>query len=238
MLVNFFTLNPPFTPIENHEKLVSVLRISSGLDSVLFQPNVLSIEHLLPRRNLFTNKTFNNVSFAKTRICGITFRNCTFTDCLFIGTQFINCEFHDCTFNGCNPFKVEFNNTYIDPAVFEGMLDPVDHWNIGISLFQELYKNAMNMHQRDFARTAEFNENKWQRYLLTHRNPGWKKAEPQFIIKWLRNILFYAVAGYGIRAKFLLFWATVLATGSVTTNFFLWDSLQVVGRDGVAPEET
>ena len=237
MLKNFFTLNTSFTRMESQHELTSVLRIASGLDSVLFQPDTLTIEHLLPdQRSLFTGKIFNNVSFAKTRICGITFRNCTFTDCLFIGTQFINCEFHDCNFIGCNPFKVEFNNTYINPAVFEGMLDPVEHWNIGISLFQELYKNAMNMHQRDFARTAEFNENKWRRYLLTHRNPGWKKAEPQFILKWLINVLFYVFAGYGIRAKFLLFWAVVFATGSVSTNFLLWDSLKVVGRDGVVPE--
>ena len=230
MLADFFKLNAPFTVIEDHDKLTSVLRISSGLDSVLFRPDNLATEHLNNQRNLFTNKTFNNVSFAKTRICGITFR-----DCLFIGTQFINCEFHDCNFKGCNPFKIEFTNTYIDPAVFEGMLDSVDHWNIGISLFQQLYKNAMDMHQRDFARTAEFNENKWRRYLLTHRNPGWMKARPQFIVRWLINVLFYIFAGYGIRARFLLLWAIVLASGSVSTNFFLWDNLGVVGRDGVSP---
>ena len=237
MLRNFFTLNTPFTVLEDHEKMTSILRISTGLDSVLFQPDTLTIEHLLPMRNLFTDKIFNNVSFAKTEINGITFRNCTFTDCLFIGTQFINCEFHDCNFTGCNTFKTEFANTYIDPAVFEGMLDPSDHWNIGIHLFQQLYKNAMDMHQRDFARTAEFNENKWRRYLLNHRNPGRKKAEPQFIVRWLINISFYIFAGYGIRAKFLLLWAFVFVSGSISANFFLWDRLGVVGRDEATPPE-
>ena len=61
------------------------------------------------------------------------------------------------------------------------------------------------------------------------------KARPQFIVRWLINVLFYIFAGYGIRARFLLLWAIVLASGSVSTNFFLWDNLGVVGRDGVSP---
>ena len=235
MLVDFFKLNTPFTIIADHDKLTEVLHVSSGLQSVLFQPSILTLEHL-SSRNLFYNKTFNNVSFSKTNIRGITFRNCTFTDCLFIGTQFVNCEFHDCGFKGCNPYKIELVNTYIDPAAFEGMLNPAKHWNIGIALFQQLYKNAMDMHQRNFARTAEFNENKWHRYLLTHRNPGWRKARPQFIIRWLINVLLYVFAGYGIRAKFLLFWAVVFGGGALLANSLWWDRLDVAGRDGIAPD--
>ena len=162
--------------------------------------------------------------------------NCAFVDCLFIGTRFISCEFHECTFKGCNPHKVVFEDTYIDPAVFEGMLDPVEHWNIGINLYQQLYNNSTQMHQREFAETAEFIRSKWRRYVLNHRYSGWKKTEPQYLFEWLANYLFYVLAGYGIRSKFLAAWASVVLAVSVGVNFLLWDFLSIAGRDGSVEE--
>ena len=168
---------------------------------------------------------------------GIIFRNCKFVDCLFIGTRFIDCEFHRCTFVTCNPHKVEFINTFIDPAVFEGMLDIVEHWNIGIHLFQALYKNAAETQQRKFLRTAEFNLNKWERYVLNHRYPGWSKFKQEQGVEWLMNLLSYIAFGYGIRAKFLIFWVIFVAIASVGINYFLWDILRVIRRDGSISEK-
>ena len=237
MLRDFFKLNPPFAVFESQLELTKPLRNSNDLRNVLFQPDTLGPPDTTAADSPFTDKTFTNVSFAKTTITGVIFRRCTFIDCLFIGTRFIDCEFHDCTFTGCNPHKVVFKDTYIDPAVFEGMLDPVEHWNIGIYLFQQLYNNSTETRQREFANTAEFNRSKWNRYVLNHRYRGWKKLEPEYIIRWLTNFLFYVLAGYGIRSRFLAAWTFLLVAGSIGCNFLLWDSLGVVGRDGLVGEK-
>ena len=235
MLTDFFKLNSPFTVFEDLRRLTTHLVNSNDLRDVLFQPDTLQL-HTTNASSPFTNKTFTNVSFSKTEISGVIFRDCTFVDCLFIGTRFVDCEFHGCSFAGCNPHKVVFKNTYIDPSVFEGMLDPVKYWNIGMYLFQQLYENSMEMHQREFADSAEFNRYKWKRYVLNHRYHGWRKRYPQYIRQWLTNYLFYILTGYGIRSKFLAAWAFIAVAGSVGVNFLWWDSLSVVGRDGPAGE--
>ena len=237
MLTNFFKLNSPFTVFESQLDLTNPLRNSNDLRDVLFQPDTLGPPDTTTADSPFTDKTFTNVSFAKTTITGVVFRGCAFVDCLFIGTRFVDCAFHDCTFKGCNPHKVVFKDTYIDPAVFEGMLDPVEHWNIGIYLFQQLYNNSTETRQREFANTADFNRSKWNRYLLNHRYSGWKKIKPEYIIRWLTNYLFYILAGYGIRSRFLAAWTFLVVAGSIGGNFLLWDCLGVVGRDGVAGEK-
>ena len=196
-------------------------------------PDTLTFETTNPD-SPFTDKTFTNVSFSKTEISGVIFRDCTFVDCLFIGTHFVNCGFHGCTFKGCNPYKVEFKNTYINPSVFEGMLDPVKYSNIGIHLFQQLYNNSTDMNHREFANSAEFNRSKWNRYVLNHRYPGRKKTDHKYVMEWLANYLFYVFAGYGIRPKFLFAWAVIIVALSVSFNFHFWDSMNVVGRDGPA----
>ena len=235
MLTDFFKLNCPFTEFEKQEELTTILHNSSDLRNVLFRPDILRLNTATPR-NLFTDKTFTNVSFSKTEISGVSFRDCTFVDCLFIGTYFVDCEFHGCIFTRCNPHKVVLKNTYIDPSVFEGMLDPVKYSNIGIHLFQQLYKNSTEMNHREFANSAEFNRHKWNRYVLNYRYSGWRKKNPQYIMEWLTNYLFYILAGYGIRSKFLAAWAFIAVAGSVSVNFIWWDSLSIIGKDGPAGE--
>ena len=236
MLANFFKLNCPFTDFEDQLRLTGILANSNDLRDVLFRPDTLVPTDTTIANSPFMGKTFTNVSFSKTEISGVIFRNCTFVDCLFIGTRFVDCEFHDCTFTGCNPHKVVFKNTYVDPRVFEGMLDPVKHSNIGIHLFQQLYENSTEMRQREFANSAEYNRYKWQRYLLNYRYKGWKKKNLQYIMRWLTNYLFYILAGYGIRSKFLAAWASIAVAVSMGVNFLWWDSLSVVGNAGLAEE--
>ena len=236
MLKNFFSLNSPFKVFKDQQELIRPLLNSNDLRDVLFQPDELKPPFHTTPNNPFTGKTFTNVSFSKTTISGIRFRDCEFVDCLFIGSNFVDCEFHDCSFKGCNPHEVTFKNTYIDPSGFEGMLDPVEHWNIGIHLFQQLYDNAIETRQREFANNAEFNRSKWKRYVLDHEYPGWKKRNPRYLWEWSKNCLYYILAGYGIRSKFLATWAFLVATVSVGINYLLWDSLNVVGKDGPAGE--
>ena len=229
MLTEFFKLNSPFTIIHTQENLVDRLLNSNDLRDVLFEPGTLGPPDTIRPNNPYSDKTFTNVSFSKTQITGITFRDCAFVDCLFIGTFFDKCEFHSCTFKGCNPHKLMFTNTYIDPSVFEGMLDPVKHWNIGMHLFQQLYNNSTEQRQREFTSTAEFNRNKWTRYVLNHRYSG-RKKNFSYLTTWLTNYLFYIVAGYGIRSKFLIAWACIVSAGSMGINFLFWDSLDVVDK--------
>lgn len=236
MLADFFKLNHPFTVFENQLRLTDILANSNDLRDVLFRPDTLVPTDTTIANSPFTGKTFTNVSFSKTEISGVIFRNCTFVDCLFIGTRFVDCEFHDCTFTGCNPHKIVFKNTYVDPCVFEGMLDPVKHSNIGIRLFQQLYENSTEMRQSEFANSAEFNRYKWRRYLLNYRYRGWKKKNLQYIMGWLTNYLFYILAGYGIRSKFLAAWASIAVAVSMGVNFLWWDSLSVVGKAGPVEE--
>ena len=204
---------------------------SNDLRDVFFQPDTLGPPEATTPNNPYTDKTFTNVSFSKTTVSGVIFRNCAFVDCLFIGTCFENCEFHSCTFKGCNLHKIIFRSTYINPSVFEGILDPVKYSNIGMNLFQQLYTNSTEQRQREFTDTAEFNRNKWNRYVLNYRYAK-RKTDLQYIGEWLSNFSFYVFAGYGIRSKFVGAWAFIVTVGSVVINFLLWDSLRVVAKDG------
>ena len=238
MLANFFQLNGNCDKFKDHGQLVSAFRNSNELLNVEFRPKTLTVEHLGKQRTLFTDKTFKNVSFSKTVISGITFRRCTFEDCLFIATQFINCEFHECKFLSCNPHKIEFKDSYIDPSVFQGMLNKKEHSNIGIHLFQQLYKNAKDTGQPKYMRTAEFNMRKWERYVLDYKYPGWRKLGRSCFGEWTTNALAYVFVGYGIRARFWLIWAMVVGLLSVSSNFVWWDCLDVVGPNGQGVDRT
>ena len=237
MLNDFFRLNGHCRDIDDVSVLVGHFETSNDLRNVIFRPDTLELDSR-NARHLFNGKAFTNVSLAKTVVRGIVFRNCAFEDCLFIGTQFVDCEFHQCTFKGCNPFKVGFTDTYINPSVFEGMLDPVRHWNIGIHLFQVLYENAVNAQQREFADSAEFNRYKWKRHVLVHEHPGLGKLSPEFFLGWTRNFLFYLFAGYGIRARFVAFWGIALVISCLAINWWYWDSLGIIGKDGIKEESS
>ena len=236
LLKNFFELDTPFTTFTDPEELTKFLQNSNDLRNVLFRPDALVFEDLNVKRDFFTDKTFTNVSFSKTEIYGVVFKDCKFVDCLFIGTRFVACEFRRCIFVTCNPHEVEFKNTLIDPAVFEGMIDTVEYTNIGSHLFQALYKNATETQQITFIRTAEFNLKKWERYELEYRYPGWSKFKHIQGVEWLINLLSHVVIGYGIRGKFLILWGIIFALTSVAANYVLWDDLNIIRSNGAVSE--
>ena len=236
MLENFFQLNGDPEVFASQQKLTDHLRISNDLRNVIFKPDTLNAPDTPIADNPFRSKIFTNVSFKDTMIQDIIFRECRFVDCLFIATRFINCEFRSCTFKDCNPYKVAFTNTYIDPSVFEGMLDPFKHSNIGINLFQQLYENSYNMRQIDFAASAEFNRHIWKRYMLNYEHRQWKNKNWKYFREWIPNVLSHYITGYGIRFQFLAIWTLLFGAGSMAANFFFWDSFSVVGRDGLVQE--
>ena len=238
MLTDFFKLNGECDRFDDQVRLISAFRNSNEIRNVIFLPDTLTRNDLGVQRTLFTDKTFNNVSFSRTVISGITFTRCTFEDCLFVTTQFINCEFHECIFRGCNTHKIVFKETYIDPSIFQGMLDKKKRSNIGVHLFQQLYKNAMNTEQPKYARTAEFNMRKWERYDLDYKYPGWKKLHTSCFQEWTTNVLSYILVGYGIRARFWLFWVMLVGLLSALTNYIWWDCLDVAGPDGQGVDHT
>ena len=235
MLTSFFKLNGKPRELLKQEDLISHLEISNDVRNVLYIPDTLSVR-TSNASNPFVKKSFNNVSFSQTTVTGAIFRECKFEDCLFVGTSFVNCEFHKCSFKGCNPHRVTFENTYIDPSVFEGMLDPVKYSNIGMRLFQHLYDNSMDMRQREFANSAEFNRSKWKRYVLNHEYRGWNKMKPRYWVEWIANYSFYAIAGYGIRARFIFAWAFVVMFMSLGINYCYWQSFNVLGKNGAVSE--
>ena len=234
MLKDFFKLNGDCDDFHAVSDLTTALRNSNDLRNVVFRPARLTLEDLDEKRDLFTDITFNNVSFRDTTFSGITFRRCVFEGCLFMSARFINCEFHKCKFVGCNPHKIEFKNTYVDPDIFVGMLDKKKRANIGIHLFQQLYRNSIETEQPKFSRTAEFNMRKWERYNLDYEYRDGNKSKSEYFREWSANMLSYVLVGYGLRAKFWVFWAVLFGVFSVGANFILWESLDVVGRDNTA----
>jgi len=229
MLIDFFHLNPEVTEIESEEELLDHFKRSDQLKNVIYRPDKLAPTRPL---NRFSNYKFENVSFSKTVIKEVIFIACEFKDCLFIGTTFLKCEFHRCKFNGCNLHKIIFKDTYINPNVFAKLLDHRKHSNIGVHLFHQLNVNSLNTYQRDFAITAEFFFRKWKRYQLTYE---WKNGELGFLSffkQWLPNILYYLLAGYGLRAKFFAKWTIILVSIVVFINYYFWNVFTIIGKEG------
>ena len=238
MLANFFQLNPSenMRTIRQPGDFISMLRNAAHVTDVIFEPHALKPEDLGDQRTIFTDKTFENISFSKTVISGIMFNRCRFIDCLFIDTSFIDCEFHGCSYKGCNPHKIELKNTYIDPRLLEDVVDKIKFANIGVYLFQQLYKNAMEMEQRKFARTAEFNLHKWERYILDDKHRRKQIGKAQYAKEWVPNYLFYLFAGYGLQFKFFATWTFVITSIFIAMNYLLWDSLGIVRPDNIEEE--
>jgi hypothetical protein len=219
-LTDFFGLNKPFTEFDQ-ERLVSHFTVSNDLRNVLYRPNELAPRS--PYR--LEGKTFENVSFSKTRLKNVVFRNCSFKDCLFIGTEFIDCEFHECRFHGCNPHKSTFQGCYIDPSVFAKLLDSRQHTNIGLHLFNQLEQNARKQEQHEFVATAAYYYRRWRRLDLNWRYRQGRISRVKWLSQWTPNILYDLIAGYGWRISRFLLSSLVLLTVAILANYVLWEDL-------------
>jgi hypothetical protein len=195
MLKGFFALNPGYRTLGTEAELLGLVKHGDGARDVLYQPDVFA-----PKRpeNRLRGKTFTNVSFSKTELRGLVLTRCRFVDCLFIGTLFRACEFHDCTFEGCNPYKAQFEETYIDPRVFAKLLNPSEHSNIGVALFQGLLRNSHGCQQSEFARYAQYFFEKWKRYQLGYEYSQGKVSRWEYLREWVPSLLYDHLGGYGI----------------------------------------
>lgn len=230
MLSNFFKLNTPFSTMTLETELLDHFSKADHIKDVLYAPDTFS-----PKRpkNRLKGKHFQNVSFSKTQLLGLEFRSCTFTDCLFIGTIFEDCEFHRCSFVGCNFHKSVFRKTYIDPAIFSKIFDPKKHANIGVHLFQQLFSNAAESHQREFATSAEYYFKKWKRYELDWERSQGEIGWFEYWRTWVPDFAYWLVAGYGLRSRFFAFWSFVLIASVLAVNHFLWDALGILNNGSV-----
>lgn len=236
MLDNFFKLNGSPITYDSQERLFDHFKTSSELANVAYTAKSLTGSGPESR---FRRRRFVNCSFKRTIITGIDFIDCSFVDCLFLGTQFKKCRFTDCTFVGCNPNHVSFERCYIDPAVFEGTLDPRDHANIGVKLFHSLLENSEDTHQRTFVATAEYNFRKWQRYELNWEffrkkveSPQERISRSKYLSRWIPNAIYQLFAGYGLRAKFFAFWTFVFLFAVWLINLCLWKPMGIQDSAG------
>ena len=222
MLNDYFKLNKSFETVETVEQFLDLISHNKSVSNILFTPSTFS-----PARpaNRITDKTFTNVSFAKKEIRSVEFQDCHFIDCLFIGTAFISCAFHDCTFVGCNMYKVSFTNTYIDPGVFEFTIDPIKYSNVGLGLFQQLLQNSAQSHQPDFARTAQYQFEKWKRYQYNYEYAKGDMPLGRYLSKWIPNWLFDKSLGYGIRMAPFIRLTALLLTVMWLINYYCWEAL-------------
>ena len=221
MLENFFKLNGRPGRIETQEEFLSHLERSDHLKSVIYAPGKLSIDR---PKNKLRNKAFENVSFSKTTIRNINFINCSFEDCLFIGTEFVSCEFHGCSFKCCNPYQSVFRQTYLNPTHFAKILNPKEHSNIGIILFQRLMANFIELKQHQLSKLSEYYFRKWKRYQLCYDFRNKKITNAQFIKKWVPDKLYDLFAGYGLRTALFIGWTLIIFVLIIIVNHILWDS--------------
>jgi hypothetical protein len=231
MLNSFFKLNDGGKRLSSERELLELIRHGDGLRDILFEPDRLALKR---PENKIKDKNFTNVSFAKTLIEGLEFTRCKFVDCLFIATVFRGCEFHDCTFVGCNPYRVRFEDTYIDPVAFAGLLDPKIHSNIGVRLFQQLLHNSHGCQQPEFARQAHYYFQKWKRYQLSYDYRRKEIKFYQYVRKWLPSFFYDHLCGYGIRIRPFVRLTVVFVVACTVINHFLWGAYQMHNSTGMA----
>lgn len=227
MLRDFFKLNESWQEFTKESEFVEHFQVSNDLRNVLYKPDRLS-----PRSPYRLNKiTFENVSLSKTSIENVVFRDCLFFDCLFIGTVFRKCEFHNCRFKGCNPHKILFEDTYIDPLSFENLLDPYEHTNIGLHLFNQLEQNARKQEQYPFIASAAYLFKKWSRYHLNWMRRKKYIGSWKWILKWIPDYLYDLIAGYGWKIQKFLVSSIILIILITGCNHFFWQQLGMTGAD-------
>ena len=207
---------------------------SDHLCDTIYEPDEL--DRNAGRTTRLEAKTFERVSFSKTKIKNIIFRGCTFKDCLFIGSIIERCEFHNGFFIRSNTHKISFFETYIDPKSFLNSLDKKKHQNIGVHLYQSLMKNNRDNDQPEFEADAHFYFLRWKRYQniyeirkswVDHKHINFKlrmKAMASFLWEWL--------CGSGIRLRH--FFATVIVSVFFITsvNFVFRQELGLDGGQG------
>lgn len=220
MLQDFFKLNAPHGEWASVDAFKSDLKKNDHIAGMQYSPD--DLKKAAHFRSI-ENKTFQNVSFSKTKIEGLTFRGCRFEDCLFIGVDFVNCEFHHCAFKCCNLYKSSFERTYIDPDAFLFAIDPSSFANIGVGLFQSLSRDLANQNQHSFRAKAEFLFEKWIRYQLRFEMEQQRISRFSYKARFFWRYCMEVTTGYGWKPARLIRTIVVLYCSLLLLNFLLWN---------------
>jgi hypothetical protein len=194
MLTNFFKLNDAekVKEFKSADDFVGHFQNSTSLQHATIEPGLRISEEG------FKDNAFENVKLSKVVFERVTFRRCEFRDCLFVGSEFIDCEFHSCKFIDCNTHKFNLKNVYLDPAAFS--LDRSyrkSHSNIGVYLFQELYRNASEGHWNHFIPLADVKRRRWRRHQLWYEIGQGDKRRIEIARQIASDIMFDIFAKYG-----------------------------------------
>lgn len=224
MLDNFWKLKAPWQKIESQDALLNQLKISEHVSNILYQPETISpldAEH--PQIKIH-NKSFTNVSFSRTTISNTVFVNCTFTKCLFIGTKFVSCKFSECNFTCVNTWNIEFTDTYIDPYVLRKAIPSSKYSNIGIELYQSLFRNLKNTYQPELLRSAEYYFLVWNRKHKLQKFIKLKKIK--YLFDYI-SLCLQQLIGYGVRFRWLFVTLILLFSGTCLFNYYFWESFEI-----------
>ena len=212
---------PEDNRIDSQDEFYAHLKKSDHLKNTIYKPETLGKE--LPHKTTrISNKTFEYVSFSRTKFRDVIFNKCTFRNCLFIGSKIVDCEFHDCRFISTNTHKISISNSYIDPESFKHCLKRDLHQNIGVHLYQILLKNSRDSEQIEFERDAQFNFFRWKRYQdffeLSKLRKKYGVVSVLFfskLVTYCRRTLWEKLFGSGIRIRYFFL------TTACATLFFL-----------------
>ena len=200
------------TEMDSQDSFYEHLKRSDHLKFTIFTPDMLTrSDPNFPQK--IEGKTFEKVSFSKTKVIGLIFTNCVFRECQFIGATLEGCEFHRCQFVKTNTYKISIVATYLDPLSFSSCLHWRKHQNIGVHLYQALMNNSRDEEQIEFERDAQFLFFRWKRYQdgYTFRK-SWSAATKRHDYihaaksgsKVLRRLGWEKLFGCGIRISYFL----------------------------------
>ena len=199
----------------NEAALLTRLNDSDHVEKIFFDGDTF-------RPHRLEQKTFVDVWFKRTLIEDARFFDCKFLDCRLMGVVFRNCEFHDCVFEHCNTHKIRFEKTYVNPKSFRRLPSKSSYANIGVHLFQELYRNSHETLQPEFKNSAEYEFKKWTRYEVFWKWREKKATTFRTAQKWVPNMFFYLLSGYGLKWGRLVFWSALFFAAIVKFNYNHW----------------
>jgi hypothetical protein len=211
--------------------LLDLLNSDGKVERVVYEGAALTLPHKLQ------GATFTDVWFKRTIIENARFYDCHFVDCRLLGVTFRNCEFHDCIFAHCNTHKIKFEQTYIDPKSFVRLPNQKDYSNIGVHLFQQLYRNAHEIFQPDFQNSAEYEFKLWKSFELEAK---WRTGDPQrarIAKRWFGNIFFFLASGYGLRPSRIIAWLILFLMGTIAFNHMCWTLFDFHSGSGLSVKE-